>query len=257
MLKIRIIPTLLWKNLGLVKGKSFDSWRPVGTVLPAIKVYNTREVDELILLDVIATVAKQDPDYLEIESLTAECFVPLTFGGGIHSVDQVRKILCAGADKVSVNSAAFENPSLVTDIAKQFGSQCVVASVDVQKNSLGQYECFSHAGKRATGRMVVEWCVELEQRGAGEIMLTAIERDGTMCGYDLDLINAVATQVKIPVIASGGAGTYEHFLQAIQAGAAAVAAAAMFHYTEQTPRGAKDFLKEKGIPVRSTQARLS
>ena len=257
MLKVRIIPTLLWKNLGLVKGQGFDSWRPVGTVLPAIKVYDTREVDELILLDIAATTEDRELDCAEIASLTAECFVPLTFGGGIHSLTQVQNILRAGADKICVNTGAHLSATLVSDIAKRFGSQCVVASVDAKKTANGQYECFSHAGKHATGKGVRDWCEELEQRGAGEILLTSITQDGTMRGYDLDLIREVTSRVTIPVIASGGAGTYDDFLKALQAGASAVAAAAMFHFTEHTPRGAKEFLAAHGVPVRAPTVRVA
>lgn len=255
MLKIRIIPTLLWKNLSLVKGQGFNSWRPVGTVLPAIKVYNTREVDELILVDIAASLTGEDLDYHEIESLTAECFVPLTIGGGVKNIDQVKRLLRAGADKVSVNTAAFAAPELVSEIAARFGSQCVVAGIDAQKNAKGEYECFSHSGTKATGKLAVDWAVEMQKRGAGEILLTSIPHDGKMQGYDLDLIRRVARAVTVPVIASGGAGTYEHLLSAVQAGASAVAAAAMFHFTEATPRAAKAYLSGQGIAVRNANAR--
>jgi cyclase len=245
----------LWKNLTLVKGKGFDSWRPVGTVLPAIKVYNTREVDELILVDITATLSNQDLDYHEIESLTAECFVPLTIGGGIKNIDQVKKLLRAGADKVCINTAAFERPELITEITNHFGSQCVIAGIDAQLNTNGDYECYSHSGTKPTGKLVKDWCKTLESLGAGEILLTSIPRDGTMQGYDLELIRQVASAVNIPVIASGGAGQYEHLLEAVHAGAAAVAAAAMFHFTEQTPRGAKLYLSGKGVAVRNANVR--
>jgi cyclase len=254
VLKVRVIPTLLWKNLGLVKGKGFDSWRPVGTVLPAVKVYNTREVDELILVDISATAENRDLDYFEIESLTSECFVPMTIGGGIRDIEQVKKVLRSGADKVSVNSASYGNLQLIEDIATKFGSQCVVASVDAIAAKKG-HECVSLSGKSRTGKKPEDWCVELEKRGAGEILLTSVERDGCMTGYDLDLIKRVAGKVTIPVIASGGAGTYEHLYQAVEAGASAVAAAAMFHFTEQTPLGAKNYLASRGIAVRNSQAK--
>lgn len=247
---MRIIPTLLWKNYGLVKGKSFDSWRRVGTVLPAIKVYNTREVDELILVDITATEEKRDLDYDEIESLCQECFVPLTIGGGIHTLEQITKVLRAGADKVCINTEAYQNPSLISRASQKFGSQCIVVSIDAKKSD-HKYKCVSHSGKTVLNQSPREWAKIMEDHGAGEILLTSIENDGTMVGYDLDLIDSVANAVKIPVIASGGAGNYQHMLQAIKHGANAVAAAAIFHYTEQTPKEAKDYLAKHGIPVRN------
>jgi cyclase len=249
MLKVRIIPTLLWKNFGLVKGVGFDSWRRVGTILPAVKVYNTRQVDELILVDIAAYEEEREPDYAEVEFISLECFVPLTVGGGIRSVDHVRSLLKAGADKISVNSATYENPELVTEISSRFGAQCVVASIDA-KSENGGFQCYSHSGTKPTGKDAVEWAMELEKRGAGEILITSIERDGTMDGYDQELIKAVSSKVEIPVIASGGAGNYEHMLQAINSGASAVGAASIFHFTEQTPLEAKTYLSQFDIPVR-------
>jgi cyclase len=251
MLKVRVIPTLLWKQFGLVKGVGFDSWRRVGPVLPAVKVYNQREVDELVLVDITAHKSDDDPDFESIDEFGQDCFVPLTVGGGITRIDQVQKLLRAGADKVSVNTAAYARPGLVTEIANRHGAQCVVASIDVRKTPDGNWMCFSHAGNQPTGREACEWARELESRGAGEILITSIERDGTLQGYDLDLIAAVVQSVNIPVIASGGAGNYQHMVEAVtQAGASAVAAASMFHFTEQTPAGAKAALAAAGVPVR-------
>ncbi|GCL65926.1 imidazole glycerol phosphate synthase subunit HisF [Pseudaquabacterium pictum] len=252
MLKVRVIPTLLWKQVGLVKGVGFDSWRRVGPVLPAIKVYNQREVDELVLLDIVAHATGDEPDTESVDDFAADCFVPLTVGGGITGIAQVQRLLRAGADKVAVNTAAYADPGLIDAIAQRHGSQCVVASIDVRNTGPGQWQCFSHAGQHATGRAVRDWARELEDRGAGEILLTSVERDGTMQGYDLDLIAQVAQAVRIPVIASGGAGNYRHMVDAVlQAGASAVAAASIFHYTEQTPAGAKAAMAAAGIPVRS------
>jgi cyclase len=252
MLKTRIIPTLLWKDVGLVKGIGFDSWRRVGTVLPAIKVYNTREVDELILMDIMATAEQRDPDYESIREFCAESFVPLTFGGGVRNLGQIRELLRSGADKVSINTAAYENPALIGDAAKRYGSQCVVVSIDARKTGKDQYECFSYSGARPTEKKPDEWAREVESLGAGEILITSIERDGTMEGYDLNLIRRVAEAVTIPVIASGGAGNYPHMLAALQQGkASAVAAASIFHFTQQTPREAKQFLARDGIRVRN------
>lgn len=250
MLKVRVIPTLLWKNFGLVKGVGFDSWRRVGPVLPAVRVYNQREVDELVLVDITLHDSGEDPDFESIADFGQDCFVPLTVGGGITNIEQVRRLLRAGADKVAVNTGAYVNPDLVSDIAGRFGVQCVVASIDVRAEE-GSWYCYSNAGGKPTGRKVVDWARELEDRGAGELLVTSIERDGAMEGYDLPLIEAVASAVKIPVIASGGAGNYGHMVDAVvQAGASAVAAASIFHFTEQTPAGAKAALAEAGVPIR-------
>jgi cyclase len=250
MLKVRVIPTLLWKQFGLVKGVGFDSWRRVGPVLPAVKVYNQREVDELVLVDIVAHHSDSDPDFESIDEFGQDCFVPLTVGGGISRIEQVQRLLRAGADKVAVNTAAYFHPDLISEIAKRYGAQCVVASIDVRPQD-GRWFCYSHAGKKITNREVVAWAREMEDRGAGEILITSIERDGTMQGYDLPLIETVVRAVKIPVIASGGAGNYQHMVDAvIQAGASAVAAASIFHFTEQTPAGAKVALADAGIQVR-------
>lgn len=256
MLKVRIIPTLLWKDLTLVKGKCFDSWRRVGTPLPAITVYNTREVDELVLVDITATKNGHDLDYSEIESLTSESFVPLTVGGGIDSLEQITRVLRAGADKVAINSATYTHPNLVHDAVKRFGSQCVVVSIDAKKTA-GRHQCYRHAGTTPVKKTASEHAKHMQELGAGEILLTSIDRDGTMNGYDLELIHDVCRMVSIPVIASGGAGNYRHMLEAIQAGASAVAAASIFHFTEQTPREAKQFLAQHGIPVRNSQQTAS
>jgi cyclase len=253
MLKVRVIPTLLWKQFGLVKGVGFDSWRRVGTVLPAVKVYNRREVDELVLVDIVSNGTGDEPDFESVDEFGHDCFVPLTVGGGITRIEQVQRLLRAGADKVCVNTAFYTRPELVTDIAARHGTQCVVASVDVRSKGSGQWECFSHSGQRATGRDVLAWVKELEDRGAGEILMTSIERDGKMLGYDLALIESVVKSVRIPVIASGGAGNYQHMIDVVKnAGASAVAAASIFHFTEQTPAAAKAAMQAAGIAVRQS-----
>jgi cyclase len=251
VLKVRVIPTLLWKDFGLVKGVRFDSWRRVGSVLPAIKVYNARDVDELVLVDITATGAHRSPDHESVADFADECSVPLTVGGGIREHGQIVRLLHAGADKVALNSALYEQPLLVDEAARQFGSQCVVASIDVRRDGDGALRCLSHSGTRETGRDPLAWARELTDRGAGEILLTSVDRDGTMTGYDFDLIGRVTAAVTVPVIASGGAGTYQHLVDAVrQAGASAVAAASMFHFTEQTPAGAKAAMHSAGISVR-------
>lgn len=252
MLKIRIIPTLLWKNVGLVKGRGFDSRRRVGTILPAVNVYNLRQVDELILVDITATAAGRDPDFATVEEISRECFVPLTVGGGIRTLDHIRELLRRGADKVCINSAAYEDPTLVHQAADRFGSQCVVASIDYRTTPQG-LRCFRCCGLEDTGRNPMDWARELEASGAGEILLTSIERDGTMEGYDTATLARVAAAVRIPVIASGGCGSYAHMAQALEEGhASAVAAASIFHFTQQTPQEAKHFLQARGLPVRIT-----
>jgi imidazole glycerol-phosphate synthase subunit HisF len=252
MLKVRIIPTLLWKGVGLVKGAGFDSWRRVGPVLPAVKVYNQRDVDELMLVDIEAHQSGEGPDVESVNDFADECFVPFTVGGGITRVEQIAQLLRAGADKVCINTAAYEIPGLIHEAAQRFGAQCVVASIDARRMADGSLRCFSRSGSHDTGKEPVAWAKELQDLGAGEILITSIDRDGTLSGYDLALVAAVAQAVNVPVIASGGAGTYEHLRQAVQvAGAAAVAAASMFHFTEQTPAQAKLYLATAGVPVRA------
>lgn len=252
MLKTRVIPTLLWKDFGLVKGIGFDSWRRVGTVLPAIKVYNRRDVDELILLDVVATTENKTPNYEEIAEISAECFMPLTYGGGIKNLDMITQILRAGADKVAINTAAYHDLAFVKKASNRFGAQCIVVSIDAKKNDSGVYECYSCNGTQATGKELQNWAKECEANGAGELLITNIDCDGAMEGYDIDMIKRVSSVVSIPVIAAGGAGKAEHMLNALnEGGANAVAAASIFHFTEQTPAEMKAYLLENGIAVRN------
>lgn len=251
MLKKRVMPTLLFKEVGLVKGVGYDSWRRVGAAMQAVKVYNMRQVDELVFLDIAATPNGVAPDFHQIDELADECFAPMTVGGGVRSVDHFRELLAVGADKVAVNSGAIENPSLISQAAEKFGSQCVTISIDVRRRADGSTEVMSHCGRKNTGLDPVAWACAAEERGAGEILLGSVDRDGTMTGYDLDLIRAVSAAVRIPVIASGGAGNYRHMEEALTIGGAdAVAAASIFHFTEMTPREAKLHLKAAGLPVR-------
>lgn len=251
MLKTRIVPTLLFKEVGLVKGVGFDSWRRVGAALQSIRVYNLREVDELIFLDIAATPKGMRPNFQEIDELADNCFMPMTVGGGVQTIDDIRDLLAVGADKVAINTAAIETPELVRDAAHEFGSQCVVISIDVKRNGNGVPEVVSHCGQTHTGRDAVAWAKQMEALGAGEILLTSVERDGSMDGYDIDLVRDVGDAVGIPVVASGGCGNYGHMADVLsQTRAGAVAAASIFHFTEQTPREAKQFLAERGFPVR-------
>ena len=251
MLKTRIIPTLLHKGLGLVKGIGFDSWRRVGSALQSINVYSMRGVDELIFLDISATPEGREPDFETIDDLADECFMPFTVGGGIQTIKDVRRMLQVGADKVSINSAAIGNSQLIAEAAKRFGSQCIVVSIDYREHGDGRREVFSHCGSKPTGLDPINMATIVEDLGAGEILLTSIDRDGTMLGYDLEGISKVTNAVNIPVIASGGAGSYEDFFIAIsEGGASAVAAASIYHFTEMTPNEAKRYLQDKGVPVR-------
>ena len=251
MLKTRIMPTLLHKEVGLVKGKKFDSWRQVGSAMQAIKVYNMREVDELAFLDISATPGRCDPDYELIDNLADECFMPLTVGGGVRTTDHIRRLLSVGADKVCINTAAVEHLEFIEEAAQQFGSQCITISIDALIDSDGRYQVITCCGKTPTKLNPADHAKNVEARGAGEILLTSIDRDGTMTGYDIKLTKQVSDAVSIPVIASGGAGNYEHMLEALTiGGASAVAAASIFHFTEKTPLEAKRFLHANGIPVR-------
>lgn len=255
MLKTRVIPTLLWKNYTLVKGIGFNSWRRVGTIIPAIKVYNVRQVDELIIVDIDATQEKREPDYDTVREFSSECFMPLTVGGDVGEIEHVKQLLRAGADKVAINSAAYMRPELITQAANRFGSQCIVASIDATLVG-DKHCCVSHSGTRITTYDVVSWAKELEARGAGEILITSVDRDGTMKGYDLSLIHKVSTAVNIPVIAQGGAGCYEDMYLALREGnAQAVSAASLFHFTEATPLKVKEYLASKGINVRKSYVR--
>ncbi len=250
MLKVRVIPTLLSNGFGLVKGEAFHSWRTVGTLVPAVRVFNTRDVDELLILDVAARREHRPCDLDTARDAAVESRVPLSIGGGVSSIDDVQDLLAAGADKVVLNTAALEQPQLIEDAARRFGTQCVVLAIDVRVVD-GERVVTSRSGAELTERDPVTWAKEAQDRGAGEILVTRVESDGLQTGYDLPLLAEVSAAVTVPVIAAGGAGSYEHMRAAIQdAGASAVAAGAMFQFTEQTPAMARAYLAEHGIPVR-------
>ncbi len=251
MLKTRVIPTLLYREFSLVKGVKFDSWRWVGSLMQSIKVYNMREVDELIFVDINATQEGRAPDFELVDDFADECFMPLTIGGGVSTIEHVQRLLEVGADKVAINSAAASNPDLIASAAQHFGSQCVVVSIDALRHEDGKHEVFTHSGKHATGRHPLEVAKQAEASGAGEILLTSIDRDGTMTGYDWELTQQVTDAVSIPVLASGGASGYEDMVKAVkECGASAVCCASIFHFTQCTPLEAKMHMKEAGIPVR-------
>lgn len=249
MLKVRIIPTLLYQGANIVKSIRFQDHRRVGTPLQAISVYNMRDVDELLFLDIGASAGQSSPDFQLIDEIADESFMPLAVGGGIRSVEDVRSLLAVGADKVVVNTIAAWQPTIIKEIAAQFGRQCIVAAIDVQIVN-GRRTCFCCNGREALSVSPTDLAHCLEKFGAGEILLTSIDRDGTMSGFDVDLIRDVSSRVDIPVIASGGAGNPDHFVDALRAGASAVAAGSIFLYTEITPDAVKRHLSKYGFPVR-------
>ena len=229
MLKTRVIPCLLLRGAGLVKTVGFKNPKYVGDPINAIRIFNDKEVDELVLLDINASAERRGPAYGVIEEVASECFMPLAYGGGIHSVEEARRILKLGVEKVIFNTAAWRTPEVVRDASREFGAQAVVASIDVRRKLFGRHEVYVENGSRPAGVEVVEYAKRMEDAGCGEIFLTSIDRDGTQKGYDLELVAKVSAAVKVPVIASGGAATVADFAAAVdQGGAAAVAAGAMF-----------------------------
>ncbi|HUU09801.1 MAG TPA: AglZ/HisF2 family acetamidino modification protein [Phycisphaerae bacterium] len=231
MLKTRVMPCLLLRGWGLVKTVRFENPTYVGDPINTVRIYNEKEVDELIFLDITATPEHKPPPFQIISEIAGECFMPFTYGGGIHDLDDVKAIFNLGVEKVAVNTHAFENPSFVEQVADRFGSQSVVVSIDVKRHLLGRYRVHTHGGRKATGLDPVAYARQAREMGAGEILLTSIDRDGTFAGYDVDLIQQVAHEVSVPVIACGGAGKVEDFGQAVrEGGASAVAAGSMVVY---------------------------
>jgi imidazole glycerol-phosphate synthase subunit HisF len=252
MLKTRVIPTLTLRGQRLVKTRQFGAFRDVGDPVKAPIVYDAQLADELVYLDMDATVEGRGIDRLvkAIESISGECFMPITAGGGIRCEDDIHSLLRAGADKVSVNSAAVDSPDLVRSSSRVFGNQCIVVSIDVRREG-ERWLVYTRGGGHATGLDAIEWAKRAEELGAGEILLTSIDRDGTMEGYDLELGRAVTSAVSIPVILSGGAGKLKDLVDGMQvAGASALATASLFHFTDQSPIKAKAFMRRQGIAVR-------
>lgn len=251
MLTKRIIPCLDVKEGRVVKGVNFVGLRDAGDPVAIAKRYEEEGADELVFLDITASHEKRRI-MIDVVRRTAEvAFMPLTVGGGIRGVEDIRELLLAGCDKVSVNTACVENPSLITQGAKRFGSQCMVVAIDAKKKGPSRWEVYTHGGRAPTGKEVVQWAKEAEERGAGEILLTSMDKDGTKEGYDVELTKAVSEKVNIPVIASGGAGKPKHLFLALCDGKAdAVLCASIFHFSEYSIRGVKEYLKKKGIEVR-------
>lgn len=254
MLAKRVIPSMLVRGRTLVKGQRYDSWRSIGHALQAAKIHASRGVDELLILDISATAENRGPDLTMVEELSAGCFIPITVGGGVRTLDDIRNLLLAGADKVAIGTAAVEVEGLLEQASSRFGNQAIVVSLDVVADHGLRIVRIRSNGYTPLGRRPssdpAAWARLFEKLGAGEILLSSIDRDGMMQGYDLDLIREVSQSVDIPVIASGGCGSYEHMLEAFRAGADACAAGAMFAFTDQTPRGAAQFLKSHGLEVR-------
>lgn len=251
MLKKRLIACLLMRDGWIVQSQGFQRWLPIGRPRFSIEFVVKWDVDEIVLLDMSASGENRGPSVEALAILSEYCFVPLTVGGGIADVETVRALVGAGADKVSVNTHAASRPALITEIADIFGTQCVVVSMDCRREADGRYQVYTQGGRHATGLEPVEWARECEKRGAGEIFLNSIDRDGSGQGYDTALIRAVADQVGIPVVACGGVGSHRHFTAGIsQGGASAVAAANIFHHIEHSTILAKAHLLADGVDVR-------
>ena len=251
MLKKRIIPCLDINKGRVVKGINFINLIDAGDPAEQAKIYNDNGADEICFLDITASNENRNTILEVVKKTTVNCFIPLTVGGGVRSIKDISNLLLAGADKVSINTAAVENSKLITEAAKKFGSQCVVVAVDAKKTKDNKWEVFTHGGRKATGKDVLNFVKKMEKAGAGEILLTSMDRDGTQKGYDLDLTKKVSNSINIPVIASGGVGNLEHLHQGFKIGkASAVLAASIFHFGKHSIIEAKQYLDSKGIPVR-------
>jgi len=247
----RIIPCLDVKNGRVVKGVNFVNFRDAGDPVEVAAFYNKAGADELVFLDITASHEGRNT-MIDVVARTAEqVFIPFTVGGGIRTIEDIRNMLKAGADKVSLNSYALKNPQAVKEAAERFGSQCIVVAIDAKRRENGGWDAYLNGGRINTGKDVLEWAAEAEKLGAGEILLTSMDCDGTKAGYDIELTKAVSSAVGIPVVASGGAGNEQHFYEALtQGGADAALAASLFHYRELEISKVKEYLREKNVPVR-------
>ena len=251
MLKPRIIPCLDVRGGRVVKGINFVDLVDAGDPVEQARIYDSQSADELCFLDITASHEGREP-LLDVVSRTAEqCFMPLTVGGGVRALEDIRTLLLAGADKVSINTAAVHRPEFVAEAAHKFGSQCIVVAVDAKRSRGDRYEIFTHGGRKETGLEAISWCQRMVELGAGEILLTSMDRDGTREGFDIELTRSVADAVSVPVIASGGVGTLEHLVEGIQSGhAMAVLAASIFHFGIFSIAEAKTHIEQAGIPIR-------
>ncbi|MAR78310.1 MAG: imidazole glycerol phosphate synthase subunit HisF [Gammaproteobacteria bacterium] len=248
----RIIPCLDVNNGRVVKGINFVNITDAGDPVEIAKRYDSEGADEITFLDITATHEARKTLLQTVESVASQVFIPLTVGGGVTSFTDVQDLLNAGADKVAINSAAVNNPDLINEVTSKTGRQCIVVAMDVKKVSNNRWNVFTHGGRKDSGRDALEWAKDITTRGAGEILLTSMDKDGTQSGFDLDLLNTISSNVSIPVIASGGAGTLDHLEEAITKGKAdAVLAASIFHYSKYSIVQAKQYLKKKGVLVRS------
>jgi len=251
VLKVRLIPSLLLLNGRCVKGVRFADFRDVGHPITAARVYDAQGADELLFLDITASVENRSTLFEVMARAAEECFMPLTAGGGVRSLGDIRTLLRCGADKVSINTAAVERPAFIREAAETFGRQCIMLSIDCRRRADGRYEVVTRRGQDATGRDPLAWAQEAEAHGAGEILLTALDREGTRQGYDVELTRAVAKGVRVPVIAAGGAGSLQHLVDGVAAGgASAVSAASLFHFTDQSVIKAKAYMRNAGLDVR-------
>ncbi len=247
----RIIPCLDVNAGRVVKGVNFVDLQDAGDPVEIARRYDAQGADEITFLDITASSDQRDMILPIIEAVAAQVFIPLTVGGGVRTVEDVRRLLNAGADKVSINTAAVTNPQLVADAAQKYGSQCIVVAIDAKRTGEGKWEVFTHGGRKATGHEVVVWARYMQELGAGELLLTSMDRDGTRSGFDLELTRAVSDAVTIPVIASGGVGSLQDLADGVKKGHAdAVLAASIFHYGQHTIEEAKRFMAAQGIPVR-------
>ena len=249
MLKNRIIPCLDVKNGRVVKGINFVDLKDAGDPVEQAKIYSDGGADEICFLDITASNENRDTIYDVVKKTSKKCFVPLTVGGGVRSVEDINKLLNCGADKVSINTAAVENSKVVVDSSKKFGSQCIVVAIDAKKNG-DKWEVFTHGGRNNSGIDALKYAKHMEDSGAGELLVTSMDKDGTKSGYDVELMKKIASNVNIPVIASGGVGTLDHLVDGINSGASAVLAASIFHYGTYSINEVKEYLASKDIPVR-------